>query len=280
MQSIGSAGNVSGTDQPTLSNNQKKTDISYFDRVLSRAEGQGKKQGNGFPAANSTLGYIGLWNSIAIEKPELLESDVSRGNYTSLKEARAADIRKKLVGAGVDLATANIIANREAGTVVRRPDNSRPGPGVSGYHGMPESIRSEAVSENSQVREGTGYAYVDRYGFSHVSTDLASALNFSGDGKVYEYEGRFGGGYPLDKEDSRAILDLPQVRMYSNAQRIAEAKAEEEGNGAAPKLPGPPAGKVQSVSLTEEYIKSFAQNIAQGDGSFVSIGKSKEIVQS
>ncbi len=192
-----------------------------------------------------------LWNMIAREQPELLESDVSQGSYASLREARAVDIREKLIGAGVDFTTALIIANREASTTVRRPDGTRPGHGVSGYTRMPESVRSTLIDQNAQISEGIGYAYVDRYGYSHVVYDLATALNYSGNGHVYEYHGRFGGGYPLDLSNQRAILDLPQVRMYANAERKAR---EAEEAGASFELPGSPAGVIQSIPADEEPV--------------------------
>lgn len=258
MQAIVNADRVFRTEQ-TLSSKKSSKDASSpsFKKILSGVNKQDGEQGNNLSVASNAGGYTRLWNSIAVENPELLSSNASLVNC---REARAAEIKNKLVSAGVGLTTATIIANREAGTVVRRPDNIVPGPGASGYYSMPESIRSEAVGGNPQVREGIGYAYIDRYGFPHVVTDLATALNFSGDGKVYEYEGRFGGGYPLDKEDSRSILDLPQARIYSNAKRIAEAEAAKKGKEAEPKLPGPPAGEVRPSPLTKEYIKSFAQN--------------------
>jgi len=246
---------------------KEETAGTSFAEQLSQAQGQD----NDPSGAGSLGGRSWLWNMIARDNPALLQSNAVQGDFNSQREARVDDIRDNLTGIGVDLTTAMIIANREAGTTVTRPDNSRPGAGSSGYYSMPESIRSEAVSENSQVREGIGYAYIDRYGFSHVTRDLATALNYSGDGNVYEYNGRFGKGYPLDGNDSRAILDLPQVRMYSNAERVAREEAAETGGEVEQYLPGLPDGKVDTKPLTEEYIENFAQNARQAAGSILSI---------
>ncbi len=195
-----------------------------------------------------------LWNYLAREAPHLLESTLSPG---SSRETRAREIQDKLTAAGVDFTTAVLIANREASTVVRRSDGLRPGPYLCGVETLPESIRSEPLAENSQVRKGTGYAYVDRYGFPHVVKDLATALNYSGDGKVYEYSGRFGGGYALDEDNSRAMLELPEARMYANAGW----KAAEGGEEVEARLPGSPAGKLNLQPLAREYIDRYFANM-------------------
>lgn len=237
----------------------KKNENTDFSSVLEQFKAEG-----GFPKPSNSQERNWLWNLIASEKPELLESDVSQGRANSLEDARAQDIRDNLVNAGVDLTTAVIIASREASTKVERPDGIRPGSGASGFMSMPESIKSEQLAGNSQVREGTGYAYVDRYGFSHVTKDLATAMNYSGNGSVFEYNGTFGGGYPLDGDHDRAFLDLPQARMYANAERVAEEDAEirseEKGREVEPELPGSPEGKVKTTPLAAEYIEKFAQN--------------------
>lgn len=154
-----------------------------------------------------------LWNRIAMEHPEALVTDVKdAGGYDSLREAQSADIRRKLRALGVDLTTAAIIASREVATTVRRPDGTVPGYGSSGYHTLPGSIRSSAVPGSNLAREGVGYAYVNRYGGTHVVHDLARALDFSADGKVYEFEGFFGGGHAYDNNFQARQLPLPGSR--------------------------------------------------------------------
>ena len=185
-----------------------------------------------------------LWNQIAQRNPELLQSHVSKGEYDSLKEAQAADIRDKLISVGIDGTTASTIAWRDVATVIRRPDGTVPGEGVSGYTTLPASIQSKPMDANLQVREGVGYAYVDRYGISHVVEDLATALNYSGDGNVYQYKGRFGGGYPLDGEDKRGVLHLPNAENFNNFI-VKEEKAIEA------------MGKVDLTPISKDYIMKF-----------------------
>lgn len=235
--------------------NKTETGSNFADVLSQEAQGSGEiiKPGG---AHERTW----LWNKIAEERPSLLQSDEPGDNPGGSEGDRADEIKNNLVNAGLDLTTSVIIANREANTEVTRPDNTRPGPGSSGYSSMPESIKSEFEDEGSQIREGTGYAYIDRYGFPHVTSDLATALNFSGDGEVYEYEGKFGGGYALDDEDSRAMLDLPGARMYSNAERAVEKQAEESGEEVENELPGEPEGKLHSASLTEDYIEGLSND--------------------
>lgn len=220
-------------------------------------------QGSAFPVPANGQERNLLWTLIARERPELLESDVAGSqNDRSSMQARARDIRDRLMEAGVDRTTALVISNREASTAVRRPDDSVPGVGSSGYLSLPDSIRSSRPDPESPVREGIGYAYVDRYGFPHVVKDLATALNFSGNGKVYEYDGRFGGGFPRDKEGARAMLELPEARMYSNAYRIAqEADSNSARAGSAPAgLPGLAAGRVQKSPVDTAYVEGFLDN--------------------
>lgn len=185
-----------------------------------------------------------LWNQITQRNPELLQSDAPQGRYDSLKEARAVDIRNNLTNAGIDGTTASTIAWREVATVLRRPDGIVPGEGASGYTKLPASIRSNSIDGNPQVKEGIGYAYADRYGISHVVEDLATALNYSGDGNVYAYNGRFGGGYPLDQESQRALLYLPRAEEFNNFIEKEEGAIEAKG-------------KVSLTPIHKDYIMRF-----------------------
>lgn len=53
--------------------------------------------------------------------------------------------------------------------------------------------------------DGTGYAYVDKYGGTHVTYDLITALTYSKDGKVYDYnKSNFGNGYALNGKETES----------------------------------------------------------------------------
>lgn len=160
-----------------------------------------------------------LWNRIAQEHPDALKSNVTNSQgYDNLREAQAADIREKLRALGVDMMTSAIIASREVATTVRRPDGSIPGYGASGYHSMPSSIKSTAVSGDSLAHEGVGYAYVNRYGKTQVVRDLARALDYTADGKVFEYTGYFGGGYAFSSSFVPQQLSLANDLQKSENQ--------------------------------------------------------------
>ena len=57
-----------------------------------------------------------------------------------------------------------------------------------------------------------GFAYVDKYGFSHVSSNFFRAMVYSKDGKVYNYEGEYVGGYAVDARGRTiALMGLDNV---------------------------------------------------------------------
>jgi len=136
------------------------------------------------------------WAWVAQNAPELLKSDEPD------EERRSWIIRDRLIEAGVEGSGPVMIASRVASGAEApiRPDGTVsgvPGQGPSSY---PKSRRSERVDEDGEhggTFVGIGYAYRDTYGRWHVVRDLATALRWSRDGKVYEYEGTFGGGYAL-----------------------------------------------------------------------------------
>lgn len=70
---------------------------------------------------------------------------------------------------------------------------------------------------DGKSEDGKGFAYVDKYGFSHVSDNFFSALIYSMDGKVYNYEGKQMGGYAVNaKGDRVALLGLDNSILYGN----------------------------------------------------------------
>lgn len=72
---------------------------------------------------------------------------------------------------------------------------------------------------NNNYFEGGGYAYIDKYGMSHVTSNPNDALEFSGDGKVYNYGGGFSGGYAVNQDGARQYLNLPGSKPYGNDLR-------------------------------------------------------------
>lgn len=72
--------------------------------------------------------------------------------------------------------------------------------------------------------DGKGFAYVDKYGFSHVLDNFFDALIYSKDGKVYNYEGKLKGGYALDSNGDRMWLaGLDGSKPFGNSQYATEA---------------------------------------------------------
>lgn len=62
-----------------------------------------------------------------------------------------------------------------------------------------------------------GYAYVDKYGFTHVSSDPETARRYAAPGtQGYEYAGNYGGGYALGPGGGRVTLPLPGARDFGN----------------------------------------------------------------
>lgn len=85
---------------------------------------------------------------------------------------------------------------------------------------------AQAISKNNNK----GFAYNDEYGFAHVVKEYETALKYSGDGKIYSFEGKFGGGYALDSENNRASLPLPNTKPYGNDVRDGEKPEKSEGS--------------------------------------------------
>ena len=58
--------------------------------------------------------------------------------------------------------------------------------------------------------DGSGFAYVDKYGFTHVSHNLISALVYSKDGLIYDYDStHYSGWYALtDRRGSEGAYGI------------------------------------------------------------------------
>lgn len=88
-----------------------------------------------------------------------------------------------------------------------------------------------------------GYAYTDKYGFSHVtdSKDIAERNAATGSG-VYEYSGKNEGGYAVSSDGSRVAVNTPGARDYGNANREPAKEVTLSQSGAYSKLLGPVVG--------------------------------------
>lgn len=65
-----------------------------------------------------------------------------------------------------------------------------------------------------------GYAYIDKYGFSHVVKAYDTALQFAKpDTGIYAYHGKFSGGYAVNSQDTRLAVPLPGAVAYGNGKK-------------------------------------------------------------
>lgn len=73
------------------------------------------------------------------------------------------------------------------------------------------------ITENANIFQGGGWAYIDKYGFSHVVSEYKTAMDFKKSGtSIYSYNGKFGGGYALDEENNRLRVPVPGEKPYDN----------------------------------------------------------------
>ena len=65
-----------------------------------------------------------------------------------------------------------------------------------------------------------GYAYIDKYGFSHVVKAYDTALQFAKpETGIYAYHGKFSGGYAVNNQDNRLAVPLPGAIAYGNGKK-------------------------------------------------------------
>ena len=70
--------------------------------------------------------------------------------------------------------------------------------------GTQNNLKQQGYS--TQQANGNGFGYADQYGFTHVSKDYHTAMGYSKDGKVYDYEGAYSGGYGRNDKGGRVNL--------------------------------------------------------------------------
>jgi hypothetical protein len=99
-----------------------------------------------------------------------------------------------------------------------------------------ESVESQDKSKFiAELEKATGsktapgYAYIDKYGFSHVVKSYDTALQFAKpDTGIYAYHGKFSGGYAVNSQDTRLAIPLPGAVAYGNGKIINNAGDTEE----------------------------------------------------
>lgn len=69
------------------------------------------------------------------------------------------------------------------------------------------SSKSSSSSTSSDSKNSGGYAYIDKYGFSHVVSSRETAEQYAAPGTtISEYGGSFYGGYARDEQGERVSL--------------------------------------------------------------------------
>lgn len=69
------------------------------------------------------------------------------------------------------------------------------------------SSKSSSSSTSSDSKNSGGYAYIDKYGFSHVVSSRETAEKYAAPGTtISEYSGSFSGGYARDEQGERLSL--------------------------------------------------------------------------
>lgn len=69
------------------------------------------------------------------------------------------------------------------------------------------SSKSSSSSTSSDSKNSVGYAYIDKYGFSHVVSSRETAEKYAAPGTtISEYGGSFYGGYARDEQGERVSL--------------------------------------------------------------------------
>lgn len=73
------------------------------------------------------------------------------------------------------------------------------------------------VNWDGKLGEGYGFAYIDKYGFTHVVEDFRTAMVYSADGNLYVYEGEYSGGVATDSRGNRYYLkSIPNSVNFGN----------------------------------------------------------------
>lgn len=119
-----------------------------------------------------------------------------------------------------------------------------------------EAFKEAYGDWDGQSEDGKGFAYVDKYGYSHVSDNFFTALVYSMDGKVYNYEGKQMGGYAVNAQGERvALLGLDNSVLYGNFKSgDATLRAQLGTNNSLSDQEKQSASLTQIQSSSEDFI--------------------------
>lgn len=171
------------------------------------------------------------------------------------KEEVAKELTASLRELGFDHGAARGAANRYASTPLAY-EGEELAPHATRYFGyvLPGGTRLYAADSNREnvlwddgsgedrehgfrtVHNGLGYAYVDRAGIPHVTNSLKTALQSSGDGNVYEYNGLYGHGYAMDSDMEYVHIRIPGAREEVKEGRGGEPAGTWNPQNIAPQL--------------------------------------------
>ena len=90
------------------------------------------------------------------------------------------------------------------------------GGGGTSHPTAKSTVNPNTGVDNNNYFSGGGYAYNDKYGLSHVVSDYQTALDYSGDGNIQNYDGAFGGGYALNNTGDRIGIQIGGTKAYGN----------------------------------------------------------------
>ena len=115
-----------------------------------------------------------------------------------------------------------------------------------------------AIRDTEGTYEGKGFAYIDEHDFEHTVTNFQTARQYSSDGNVYVYDGKFTGGYAVTNEGVRARIGLPGSKEYGNTLKKGEVSPI--APGILTSLSGqPPEGMIGVLSNGQEIFLPMSQ---------------------
>ena len=125
---------------------------------------------------------------------------------------------------------------------------------------------AHTLEQNMVEKTAKGYAYVDKYGFSHVVAAYETAAEFvKPDTDIYGYHGDFRGGYARDEHYNRLMLPLPQAIPYGNEEKdipYSAAKLEPVNEKPQSEEVKHPTVK-ERINTMEEFLNIYPGAISQ-----------------
>ena len=117
------------------------------------------------------------------------------------------------------------------------------------------SFKAELEKALGVTKSPQGYAYIDKYGFSHVVEAYETATRFVKSGTdIYGYNGKYLGGYAVASDDGdRMALPIPGSIAYGNGS--ATTRDEETG-----------VESVRTIEIENDYVPSLRDFLARYPG--------------